>query len=420
MFSAVSKLFKPKSLAAPVPFGGDLPILIPQSAMMRAEEDPYALVQALITYVNMLMGQGQFTRDELPSTAIRAYHTDYYTAQVNNGGHSQFIRNAGATLDVAVEDVLAELTDIGAEAYLKIARQMADWIVRNPKEASEQTGFTGGRAEALDVLDSAFYALNRETTELYKLVAAGLKAAPTLQVVEDEAWSVEMETLCASNPNAPFRTRARAIASHEFRLSDPMQLSISLAVGKITPDAVLVQLGNGAYYDVDGTQRMCFSVQTSGGRRWAVVLDGELALHDCIEHDNPPMPTALSQINMEHINAFKAPEVGAELVRVTRAEAEAIAALSKALLAPAAIDLLLSGLPQPAQLDALTITDSRMEGRKKAMLVMAVVNQGSELRALRLFKDHAECLEIPSKTVLNKVSRAAISDHAAKYNPRFL
>ena len=41
---------------------------------------------------------------------MQAYHADYYLALVNNGGHSQFIRNTGvAMLPTTSADALAGL-----------------------------------------------------------------------------------------------------------------------------------------------------------------------------------------------------------------------------------------------------------------------------------------------------------------------
>lgn len=72
-----SKSSKP---VEPAPFGNDLPVIVRNSALERAKEDPYALIQAVIDYVNTLLGKGNYTRLELPPLAIQAYHIDFYQA----------------------------------------------------------------------------------------------------------------------------------------------------------------------------------------------------------------------------------------------------------------------------------------------------------------------------------------------------
>ena len=180
-------------------------------------------------------------------------------------------------------------------------------------------------------MDSAFYALDQNERPLYVLVADWIQSSQALRVVPDDDWQGEMETLCKSNPNAPFRSRARSIASYDFKLTDNLAASISLAVGQLNPKSALIRIGNGAYHEVGDAQRMCFHVETATGKKWAVLLDDVIALHDYIEHQNAPIPSDLSKVSQDDISNFKPPDVGQELTRVSVEDVAKCAALAKSL-----------------------------------------------------------------------------------------
>ena len=81
----------------PIAFGRDLPIIVRNSAIERAQEDPYALIQAVIDYVNTLLGQGNYVRLELPPLAIQAYHIVSRSGEQRRSFpiHSQCARQSG-------------------------------------------------------------------------------------------------------------------------------------------------------------------------------------------------------------------------------------------------------------------------------------------------------------------------------------
>src|SRR3954452_22579319 len=87
-------------------------VVVPRKALEAAQDPEKAdyLTGAVVDYVNQIQRVGVFTRGELPAAAMQAYHADYYLAQVNNGGHSQFIGNTGiAMLPTTSGDALAGL-----------------------------------------------------------------------------------------------------------------------------------------------------------------------------------------------------------------------------------------------------------------------------------------------------------------------
>jgi hypothetical protein len=87
---------------APKPIDDGKRIIVPEKAFKS--ESPYELVQSVVNFVNFALRHAFFHRDEIAQNAMRAYHVDYYLAQVNNGGHSQFAANSNM-LDVILKDI---------------------------------------------------------------------------------------------------------------------------------------------------------------------------------------------------------------------------------------------------------------------------------------------------------------------------
>jgi hypothetical protein len=88
--------------AEPRPSNDARKIIVPENAYRS--ESPAELVQAVVNFVNFALRQAYFNRDEIAQNAMRAYHVDFYLAQVNNGGHAQFAANSNM-LDVILKDV---------------------------------------------------------------------------------------------------------------------------------------------------------------------------------------------------------------------------------------------------------------------------------------------------------------------------
>ena len=63
------------------------------SAESVASADPAEIIHSNIAFVNALFAE-QVRPEEIASDALRSYHVDYYLAQVENGGFSQFVYNS--------------------------------------------------------------------------------------------------------------------------------------------------------------------------------------------------------------------------------------------------------------------------------------------------------------------------------------
>ena len=114
-------------------------VIVRRTAVEAASkpDEGYHLTEAIVSYVNDMQQVGVYAARELPAKAMQAYHADYYLAEVNNGGHSQFIHNSGEALWPTVSaDALAGLAAMGAAAQHKILTEAVAWVAANPPDHS--------------------------------------------------------------------------------------------------------------------------------------------------------------------------------------------------------------------------------------------------------------------------------------------
>src|SRR5262245_23300690 len=70
--------------APPTGIGRSSTVIVPRAAALRAADPAkaYDLVSAVISFVNAMIEQGLYSRDEIPAKAMQVYHADYYLGQV--------------------------------------------------------------------------------------------------------------------------------------------------------------------------------------------------------------------------------------------------------------------------------------------------------------------------------------------------
>lgn len=397
----------------------EMPIIVPQSAVEAFPEKAWPLIGAVVDHVNVLTHTGRFNRLEIAALAMQCYHADYWLAQVNNGGHSQFIHNTGENMGFTLADIRTCLDGIDnevAEDYQIIVTALSRWLEDNPAEAAAQTGFEGGRAAALDELDDMFYALEADGS-LQEMLAERVLAAPNLMVVPDAKLSEARERLCMANPHRADRDRIFTIAGLDAQLSDPFKAMVAVAVGKLRPTVALIALGNGAYRQVGQAQQMCFTIQTTAGKLWAVLHDDRVDLHSYVEHDNPDMPENPFDASMEQISKWKAPEVGALEASADRTEAATVASLVKELKAGASLDLMLSQQLQPPKIDRITVRSAGPDAAGMPGLSLLLVLNGAKQAATALITpEEAALLREPDRSLMGRFTRDQIEAHAQLYS----
>ena len=190
--------------------------------------DAAALVQSAVDYVNAMMQQGQYRRDELAPQAMWSYHTDYYLAQVANGGHGQFVANSLWAQPI-IDDIRKGLAAMSAAPYDAIFDDLCKLIEADDERAK---GIAAGRGfgdidPVIKALDDRFFA-----AKCYEVItpanAAWLRTLPELQIVDDARFAERMRELFRANPHFALRTEQAERAKLEFAITDPMQVAARL------------------------------------------------------------------------------------------------------------------------------------------------------------------------------------------------
>ncbi|MGX5848100.1 DMP19 family protein [Mesorhizobium sp. PL10] len=184
----------------------------------RRDADKYML-SAVANFVETMLESADYIPAEIPPAALQAHACERYLGQVNNGGHSQFVRNSFDDLPVVVANVRAGLSAMSAERHLAVANGLLAWTIANPDDIARQTGFAGGRAAGLNELDVQFRAA--EKLQPMDITAARWIARwPQLRIVPDSDYTDEIERAKTSNPLQAQRRSWRTVAVLTRKLND--------------------------------------------------------------------------------------------------------------------------------------------------------------------------------------------------------
>lgn len=156
-------------------------------------DDAYDAIYCNIEFINNLLAE-QVRYSEMCDDALKSYFVDYYLAQVNNGGFSQFVYNSG--WDSGLLDFVEQgLQSMQATQHLTLLNKVKTQIANlNEKDFAEFLEGSYWDSEnfikSLDVLADEFYALN-DKEDLIKLNSAWIKALPATKVLAEEALATE-------------------------------------------------------------------------------------------------------------------------------------------------------------------------------------------------------------------------------------
>jgi hypothetical protein len=202
----------------------DRTIIVPEKAY--ASETPHDLVQAVVNFVNFALRQAYFNRDEIAQNAMRAFHVDYYLAQVKNGGHSQYAANSNM-LEIILRDCQQGLEAMRHEAATLHHR----FLVFSQAEPTRMERVLAGRGFGqidpfMENLDKEFYALDKEQP----LISANrdwLRSLPELKVVADADYIAVTDAFAASNTHAAARKAEQEQAAREADARDPLKQAMT-------------------------------------------------------------------------------------------------------------------------------------------------------------------------------------------------
>ncbi len=220
------------------------------------------IIQAAVDFCNLMTDNGLYTSHELPVIARQAYLVDYYLAQVNNGGHRQYLANlkagvggANAVFEENLGAVAAGLAAMGASANHELYRRFLALFEGSPERRDRlAVAFPSEPDADAEALDSEFYALG-DAIDTHS--AAALRASPRLRVVADTAFDGEVEALIAGNPLRAARKAKRDADVEASRARDPMWV----CARRLCFEAGLAHQGFTAGHPVNG------------GMLWGVVTD---------------------------------------------------------------------------------------------------------------------------------------------------
>ena len=240
---------------------------VPRDTIADPNDADLELIATIVDFVNYLFTDGFYRPEELPPHLVQLYHADFYVAQINNGGHSQFVHNCGTRWQMIFANAEAGLAAMGATAQANLMRGLTVWTAANPDKASAQTGFKGGRDSALDILDEAF---NRQQVEspVAPRAATWIRSWSGLRLVEPAELRKAWNECARANASRLHRLSETRVGAFQQVLSDDVHLAIGMAVD--AANETLFEGRNRETIEVDGRHLEAWIVQTSFRLRGAV------------------------------------------------------------------------------------------------------------------------------------------------------
>ncbi|TPL49588.1 DUF4375 domain-containing protein [Mesorhizobium sp. B2-4-6] len=327
-----------KSLASEHKGGSPLVplIIVSRSKVEKASEKSFDLVFAVMQFAVTIVSKGLYRYPEINPKAMQVFHADWYSSEVKNGGHSQFIHNAGSEIDTTIANARAGLSACGAKGQLATLEKMSAWVAKHPDKAAAQTGFDGGRDDFLDTLDDAFYEAE-EAAPIEDLLARWITSWPDLQIVDDDDYDNAIDKLVMANPQRERRLLHESVSKLVSQMLSQRHVGAGLACAQASPSEIKLALGMARILDVEGEKQMVFHLRTSAEElRLCAPTKTHVTVYEYIPPDDPPVIRP-----GENPLGANAPRVGKRLGRAEQSEIETVIQLSEQNHAPVAVDLLL-------------------------------------------------------------------------------
>ncbi|MDX8517169.1 DMP19 family protein [Mesorhizobium dulcispinae] len=311
-------------------------IVVPRSKIEEAGEEPFQLVVAIMQFAVTMISKGLYRYQEINPKAMQVFHADWYSSEVKNGGHSQFIHNAAREIDTMIANARAGLSACEAKGQLATLEKMSAWVARHPDKAARQTGFEGGRDDFLDTLDDAFYEAD-EAAPLDGLLARWITSWPDLQIVDDDDYDDAIDRIVLSNPQREGRLLHESVGKLVSQMLSQREVGAGLACARISPSEIKQAFGMARMLDVEGEKQMVFQLRTSAKElRLCAATKTHVAVYEHIAPEDPPVIRP-----GENPLGANAPRVGVRLGHAEGTEIETVIELAEQYHAPVAVDLLL-------------------------------------------------------------------------------
>ncbi|TIR14681.1 MAG: DUF4375 domain-containing protein [Mesorhizobium sp.] len=311
-------------------------IVVPRSKIEQGDGEAFHLVFAVMQFVVTIVSKGLYRHSEINPKAMEVFHADQYSLEVKNGGHSQFIHNAGSEIHTMIANARAGLSACGAKGQLATLEKMSAWIAKHPDEAAKQTGFEGGRDDFLDALDDAFYEAD-DAMPMEDLLARWIASWPDLQIVDDDNYDDAIDRLVLSNPQREARLFHDSVGKLVRQMLSQREVGAGLACATISPSEIKLGFGMARMLDIEGEKQMVFQLRTDAEElRLCASTKTHVAVYEYVAPEDPPVMRP-----GDNPLGANAPRVGTLLGRAEQSEIETAIQLSEQNHAPVAVDLLL-------------------------------------------------------------------------------
>jgi hypothetical protein len=233
-------------------------------------DDPYDIVWSNIRFINALLEE-HFTHDELSQDALRSYYVDYYLAQVNNGGFSQFAYNSGWE-ENTIRYVREGLRAVGASQHFELFNQSASILDRIGLDGMDrffESEYFGENKERdiLNEYDDKFYDLSKRE-DLVKLNSEWLKDLPNLVVMTTDEIKAEVERRAAALPDREARA-AQSLAN------EPRYMKLIRALCEAAGHELERVTAGDPAFEYNGQQMISWHFLTDKGHFHMADIDGK-------------------------------------------------------------------------------------------------------------------------------------------------
>jgi hypothetical protein len=240
-----------------------------------ASADPYDIVYSNIEFVNALFGE-HLRADEIAPDALRSYYVDYYLAQVNNGGFSQYVYNShwSSLMNGFIREGLLAMKAVGHLALFNASATLVDRLGTDGLQTFLEGEYFDENPErdSLDDNNDRFTEIS-ETEDLIALNAAWLRSLPGLKVKTADEIKAEVARRSAALPDRAERVRAA-------RENEPRYLKLIRAlIAKAGQELDRVTAGDPTHQH-NGQRVLAWHFLTDKGHHYMVEADGKAVMFD--------------------------------------------------------------------------------------------------------------------------------------------
>lgn len=256
----------------------DQSVVVSKSSL--ESDDPYAVVYSNNTFINALQSE-HFAPIELSADAMRSYYVDYYLAQINNGGFSQFVYNSGWEEGV-IRCVREGLLAMGAYQHYELFNQSAsilDQLGPDLLEKFYESEYFGQNEERdiLNAFDDKFYDLS-EREDLVQLNSDWLKGLPNLVIMTVDEMKDEVERRAAALPD-------RAARAADALANEPRFMKLMRALCAEAGHEFTHATAGDPTHEYKGQQILAWHFITDKGHYYMVDADGKAMMFDGDSND---------------------------------------------------------------------------------------------------------------------------------------